>query len=196
MQAMRAMAQSQGMGVQGVQGVQGMPAFRPRRQKAPVWQSVRYPPNPHLSDTLCTLPPTPATSATPAPATTAPSGGASGDPPGTLTNSGGGGSGSSSGGGSGSSDGGGGWRVCGVCGDDCTMVFTTSGLSARSSGTHHCRACGRIVCCACAPAGETIPAEGIGHKQQLRDFRLPLPAMGMLEPQRVCMPCYYSSFLL
>mmetsp|Transcript_29667 Transcript_29667/g.50082 ORF Transcript_29667/g.50082 Transcript_29667/m.50082 type:complete len:1391 (+) Transcript_29667:294-4466(+) len=88
------------------------------------------------------------------------------------------------------------WRQCNVCSDDCTTVFTTSGISARAHSMVNCRACGRIVCLACAPAGDEIPAEGISQKQKLRDFRIPLPSLGLIEPQRVCMPCYYNSYFI
>lgn len=88
------------------------------------------------------------------------------------------------------------WTPCQVCETDCTHVFITSGPSARAAATKNCMACGAVVCPACAPAGDVIPAEGVGSTQTLRDMRLSLPHVGRLEPQRVCLPCYYSSYNL
>jgi hypothetical protein len=87
------------------------------------------------------------------------------------------------------------YQVCGVCQADCMWPFITKNLPSRVAGTHNCKLCGSIVCVICAPAGESIPGEGIGQVDQLKDIRISLPKQGFQgEPQRVCRPCYFNSY--
>ena len=58
----------------------------------------------------------------------------------------------------------------------------------------YCRSCGRVVCAVCAPAGDNIPADGIGKYQKLPDHRMTLPFMGLADKQRVCTPCFLHSY--
>ena len=82
------------------------------------------------------------------------------------------------------------WARCSVCRSDPTWPYITNGVACRALVYHHCRACGKVVCVMCAPAGDYIPDVGVGNYQQLKDFRIPIPSLGLLMPERVCLPCY------
>ena len=62
--------------------------------------------------------------------------------------------------------------------------------------THVCSACGELCCVVCAPGGETIPGDGFNQNEILQDCRISIPSRGMLEPHRVCLPCYHMSYKL
>jgi hypothetical protein len=82
------------------------------------------------------------------------------------------------------------WARCSVCHSDPTWPYITNGDACRALVYHHCRACGKVVCVMCAPAGDSIPDVGVGQFQQLKDFRIPIPSLGLIMPERVCLPCY------
>jgi len=91
-------------------------------------------------------------------------------------------------------DGSTGWTPCHVCGTDTTWPYTLKSSLTRSSGTHHCVACGQVCCSVCAPAGDAIPDDGINKTVATDDLRVPLPLSGHLTPQRVCLPCFFQSY--
>ena len=93
-----------------------------------------------------------------------------------------------------SADGSTGWTPCHVCGTDTTWPYTLKSSLTRSSGTHHCVACGQVCCSVCAPAGDAIPDDGINKTVATDDLRVPLPLSGHLTPQRVCLPCFFQSY--
>lgn len=86
------------------------------------------------------------------------------------------------------------WACCSVCQSDPTWPFITNSEASRALVYNNCRACGRIVCVMCAPAGDSIPDSGIGEYQTLYDHRIPMPSLGILTPERVCMPCYLHCY--
>ena len=87
----------------------------------------------------------------------------------------------------------GGWTACAVCGSDVIWTAAVAGSDAwRVHATHHCRACGEVVCAFCAPAGDRIAADSLGEFHKLPDRRVPLPARDYLEAARVCLPCSYG----
>lgn len=89
------------------------------------------------------------------------------------------------------------YAPCAVCGSDVTWTsFAPGSDAARAASTHHCRACARVVCCFCAPAGDVVPGDGIASTIRLHDRRLSLPSLGYFAPVRVCIPCYFKSFAL
>lgn len=53
------------------------------------------------------------------------------------------------------------WAVCCVCNCDVTWAYITHSDASRALVTHNCRACGKIVCSVCSPAGDMIPGEGM-----------------------------------
>lgn len=85
---------------------------------------------------------------------------------------------------------------CEVCALDCSWAYVTHSDSTRAMVTHNCRACGFIVCSVCAPAGESIPGDGVNKFEVLSDLRISLPALGMIVRQRVCIPCYLDCYHL
>ena len=88
--------------------------------------------------------------------------------------------------------GGNGWTPCSVCGSDVTWTAMAKGSDAlRVQATHHCRACGQVVCAFCAPAGDRIAGDRLGEFAHLSDLRVPIPSQDYLLPVRVCMPCSY-----
>ena len=90
--------------------------------------------------------------------------------------------------------GGNGWTRCSVCGSDVIWAAPIAGSdTARAWATHHCRACGGVVCAFCAPAADKMAGDSIGEFDRLPDHRMPLPTRGYLEPVRVCRPCTYKS---
>jgi len=88
------------------------------------------------------------------------------------------------------------WTKCHVCEEDVLKPYILKGTACRSSATNHCAACGEIVCVVCSPAGDVIPGDGINTNQTTHDFRIPLPQRGLYEPQRLCFPCYFTSYNL
>ena len=68
--------------------------------------------------------------------------------------------------------------------------------AARAQATHHCRACGRVVCAFGAPAGDAVAGDGIAETVTLPDKRVPLPARGCLGAVRVCRPCHFGSYAM
>ena len=87
---------------------------------------------------------------------------------------------------------GGGWTPCTVCGSDVIWTAAVSGSDAwRVHATHHCRACGEVVCSFCAPAGDRIAGDSLGEFDKLPDRRMPLPSREYLGAARVCLPCSY-----
>lgn len=89
---------------------------------------------------------------------------------------------------------GGAWARCSVCDSDPCWPYISSSDAARSMAVHNCRACGQVVCCVCAPAGDKIPADGIGKLETLRDQSISMPFIGLTDKQRVCTPCYLHSY--
>ncbi|KAJ8608390.1 hypothetical protein CTAYLR_008154 [Chrysophaeum taylorii] len=86
---------------------------------------------------------------------------------------------------------------CACCGSDVTWTNISPGSdSARASATHHCRACGEVVCAFCAPAGDAVAGDGIAQTLKLQDRRISLPSMGYFSPVRVCYPCAFASYAL
>eukprot|EP00633_Aureoumbra_lagunensis_P002915 CAMPEP_0197286626 /NCGR_PEP_ID=MMETSP0890-20130614/2158_1 /TAXON_ID=44058 ORGANISM="Aureoumbra lagunensis, Strain CCMP1510" /NCGR_SAMPLE_ID=MMETSP0890 /ASSEMBLY_ACC=CAM_ASM_000533 /LENGTH=762 /DNA_ID=CAMNT_0042755163 /DNA_START=111 /DNA_END=2403 /DNA_ORIENTATION=+ len=86
---------------------------------------------------------------------------------------------------------------CYCCGSDPAWTsWTTDSDAARCAATHHCRACGQVVCAFCAPAADEIAGDGIGQKQTLPDLRISLPSFGYFEAVRVCRPCAFSAYTL
>jgi len=86
------------------------------------------------------------------------------------------------------------WASCSVCGSEPTWPFITNSDASRALVYHHCRACGKPVCVICAPAGDSIPDVGIGEYQMLKDYRIPIPSIGLLMPERVCLPCFMHCY--
>lgn len=86
------------------------------------------------------------------------------------------------------------WARCSVCQSDPTWPYITNSDASRALVYHNCRACGKIVCVMCAPAGDSVPSSGVGEYQMLRDHRIPIPSLGILTPERVCMPCYLHCY--
>ena len=89
------------------------------------------------------------------------------------------------------------WAPCSVCGSDVTWTSAVRGSdAARASATHHCRACGNVVCAFCAPAGDQVAGDGIAQFHTLPDKKMALPSQGCLGTVRVCRPCAFNSFNL
>lgn len=87
------------------------------------------------------------------------------------------------------------WAPCAVCGSDVTWTSSVRGSdTARAYSTHHCRACGEVVCAFCAPAADSVAADALGETLTLPDKRVTLPSRGCLGPVRVCRPCAYVSY--
>merc|ERR1711988_659327 len=86
--------------------------------------------------------------------------------------------------------------LCSVCGLDPTWSYITHSESTRADVTHVCSACRKYCCSVCSPAGEQIPADGVNKFETLQDVRIPIPSLGMLEPHRVCLPCYHNCYKL
>ena len=51
-----------------------------------------------------------------------------------------------------------------------------------------------MLCTAPLQAGDKMAGDSIGEYITLKDRRIPLPARGILEPARVCLPCSYESY--
>lgn len=88
------------------------------------------------------------------------------------------------------------WLPCSVCAEDATWPYITKSTSSRASATHHCMACGSICCSVCAPAGDQIPDDGLNQYVSVDNLRIPLPLSGLMNPQRVCLPCFFGSYSL
>lgn len=86
------------------------------------------------------------------------------------------------------------WARCSVCQSDPTWPFITNSEATRALVYHNCRACGKIVCVMCSPAGDSVPDSGVGEYQTIADHRIPLPSFGILNPERVCTPCYLHCY--
>jgi hypothetical protein len=85
-------------------------------------------------------------------------------------------------------------KNCTVCGLNPTWPFKKKGDSERSVVSYICGICNGICCTVCAPAADKIPGDGFDVVETLDDYRIPLPSKGLLAPQRVCHPCYFSSY--
>jgi len=85
------------------------------------------------------------------------------------------------------------WRNCSVCELDVAWPYMMHSDANRATVTHNCSKCHAVVCTLCAPVGDKIPGDGLNQSIQLRDLRIALPNMGVFEPQRVCIPCYFES---
>jgi hypothetical protein len=85
---------------------------------------------------------------------------------------------------------------CAVCELNPTWAYITHSDSTRAFVSHICSICRKICCSVCAPAGEQIPGDGVNQFETLQDFRIPIPSLGMLDPHRVCHPCYMSCYSL
>ncbi len=87
------------------------------------------------------------------------------------------------------------WVPCSVCGSDVTWTSSVRGSdTARAYSTHHCRACGQVVCAFCAPAADSVAADALGETLTLPDKRVTLPSRGCLGPVRVCRPCHFRAY--
>ncbi|KAJ1456090.1 hypothetical protein M885DRAFT_518562 [Pelagophyceae sp. CCMP2097] len=87
------------------------------------------------------------------------------------------------------------WTPCAVCGSDVAWTsFVPGSDAARAGSTHHCRACGVVVCAFCAPAGDSVAGDGIHQYVTLPDRRISLPSRDCIEPARVCRPCSFQAF--
>lgn len=87
------------------------------------------------------------------------------------------------------------WTPCAVCGSDVIWTAAVAGSDAwRVHATHHCRACGEVVCAFCAPAGDRVAADSLGEFDKLTDRRVPLPSRDYLQAARVCLVCSYNVF--
>lgn len=86
------------------------------------------------------------------------------------------------------------WSRCHVCLSDPLWPYITKSEPTRGLVTHNCRSCGKVCCSVCSPAGDLIPADGIGKYQKLSDFKLSLPFIGLTGQQRVCITCFLHSY--
>lgn len=86
------------------------------------------------------------------------------------------------------------WRRCQVCDLDTNWPFILKSNSNRAQTTHTCGACGKICCCLCAPAGDSIPGDGFNTSVTLPQWSICLPAKAILSPVRVCAHCFFDSY--
>lgn len=87
------------------------------------------------------------------------------------------------------------YEPCSCCGSNTTWTSLAPGSdSARAYSTHHCRACGKIVCAFCAPAADIVAGDGIGQTLRLPDCRLSLPSFSYFAPVRICHPCAFAAY--
>jgi len=56
------------------------------------------------------------------------------------------------------------------------------------------RACGKVVCAFCAPAGDQVAGDGIAEYVTLPDKRIPLTRGGVFGTVRVCRPCHFKAY--
>jgi hypothetical protein len=87
------------------------------------------------------------------------------------------------------------WRRCHVCQLDVHWPFIFRSSANRALVAQHCTRCGSMCCIFCAPAGDTIPGDGVNTNITLEDYRVNYPVQGRLLPERVCLPCYLRSYL-
>jgi hypothetical protein len=86
-------------------------------------------------------------------------------------------------------------KKCSVCECNPTWLYTLKGDSMRAFVSHTCAICRRICCSMCAPASDIIPGQGFNSDEAIDvDTRISLPSKGLLSPQRVCQPCYFSCY--
>lgn len=85
---------------------------------------------------------------------------------------------------------------CNLCEINPTWAFITHSDSTRGVVSYSCSVCLRVCCAICAPAGDSVPGDGPNVYETLQDCRIPLPSMFKMEPQRVCLSCYFTSYEL
>lgn len=87
------------------------------------------------------------------------------------------------------------YATCSCCASNTTWTSIAPGSdSARAYSTHHCRACGQVVCAFCAPAADVVAGDGLGQTLKLPDRRLSLPSLRFFAPVRVCYPCAFKAY--
>lgn len=86
------------------------------------------------------------------------------------------------------------WNCCTVCGLDCNWAYILKSNGNRAQVSHTCGVCRKIVCTLCAPAGDSIPADGFNATVTLSDWRICVPSLAILQPTRVCAHCYFDSY--
>ena len=88
------------------------------------------------------------------------------------------------------------YRSCVVCELPTNWAYIAHSSATTARVTHTCRACGDIVCAICSPAGDMVQGDGLNRQEQLADRRISIPAIGVFERERVCLPCYFQSYFL
>jgi len=86
------------------------------------------------------------------------------------------------------------FRSCNVCELATNWAYIAHSSATTARVTHCCRACGDVVCAICAPAGDIVQGEGVNRQETLGDKRISIPAIGIFERERVCIPCYNQSY--
>ena len=60
--------------------------------------------------------------------------------------------------------------------------------------THHCRACGRVVCAFCAPAADSVAADALGRDAHVAGQARDAPSGVVWGLSRVCRPCHFRAY--
>ena len=84
------------------------------------------------------------------------------------------------------------WRACAVCEHDVCEQLIFKSDAHRAKALKHCIQCGRICCMDCAPAADKLPnlSRELWATRLTDDYRIALPELGTLEPQRLCLICH------